>query len=190
MRSDVRRRDERLGVTHHAGVEIDQFHQVLNVLKESGVIPGNTEEFGASLSLFLFELFDGAMIHGLTAPNTEVLVARCVALAPRTGQRSMRLMLFFFDICAMRSGDLPIVSLSEHRDIAARHVRAPRPPVVVLDMGLGDVLAGQIRGAALAHPAERYLNMLDTGHAGGPFGHLDLHPRGKIVGFMELRQRG
>lgn len=83
-----RRVDERLGVSHHAGIGIDQFHEPLEafyVVKKLGIVPGDAKELGASLSLLLFELFDHPMLHGLSTPDAIILVARRIALTARTG---------------------------------------------------------------------------------------------------------
>lgn len=92
--------------------------------------------------------------HSLTAPDTEVAVARSLSVTTRTRERREVLGLVL-DFETVDTCEFAVSLLVEDRDVPRRDARTPYPPHTVFEVCLTHALRREIRGARLAEVGER-----------------------------------
>lgn len=141
--------------------------------------------------LHLGGLLDGLLGLGLPTPNAYRLLSRGFLVASGAFERGGRLSLLGFNVGPMRPGDLPLGILREYRNIPGGDFRAAFPSVMILQMHLRDVLAGEIRCTRFPHSGERRLaRRRDIGVLRRSLEDLCLHLIGYIRAIAEVTPKG
>lgn len=120
--------DEPSGVLEDVGVAVHERHRLrhtLDLVERVQVFLCGARQCSAGVRLLLADGLDDSGFDGVPTPDTELLVARHFALAPRTLDKVKSLILGFD---AVGRGSLPAVGLIEDCDEARGDVAPALSP--------------------------------------------------------------
>lgn len=130
-------------------------------------------------------LFGGEGLKGLPAPYAQGPLPRRVFATTWTGDRGCGLRFLLFDIEAADPCDFTLGVLGEHRDISTCDPGAADPSVMVLEVGLIQPLAREVRRRGFPKVGERD-GLGDPGPSRGLAEHLGDHAVTERFGSVEF----